>query len=471
MQDKPWQQPGRPFPGEYGDPRDEEQLTTDKAEVTPQVKDLLQRRKDPSFRRELVRTLQQRRNGRDVAQFYQIDQTYPIEPVERAGQEQFETLLAVGELLVRGEDARNPAVQGFAQTYGFSQLPVACLDGRVVRLVNRQVGVGRLEVIARLLQRQGVRASVNHITPLGPIAKGLGGPEPSTGTRPFTANPEQAPGAVTVAVIDTGIAESPRGDRWLAGVPREADNIDRLDAYPPFGFLDFGAGHGTFAAGVLQQVFPQADLRVYRALDSDGVGSEVDVACAMVRAVNDGAQILNLSLGTQTFDDNPPVAIEVALEMLAEYERRHDKEVLVVAAAGNFGVDRKCWPAAFDRTVFPVVAVAGLRADLTPADWSSRGSWVDCSTVAEGVLSTYVEGQESFEIDPHPDSFPRDAWAVWTGTSFAAPQIAGAVARLCQEQQLPPRAALDELLRRGQPIDNYGMAVEILPGTPLEPAP
>jgi hypothetical protein len=53
---------------------------------------------------------------------------------------------------------------------------------------------------------------------------------------------------------------------------------------------------------------------------------------------------------------------------------------------------------------------------------------------------------------------------VWTGTSFAAPQIAGAVARLCQDG-LEPRAALDELLRRGRPIKDFGAAVEILPGT------
>jgi subtilisin family serine protease len=459
MQDEAWQHPGQPFPGGYDDPRSDEQRAADKDRVSPQIKDLLQRRKDVGFRRELVKTLQQRRSGRDVAQFY------PIEWAEQEGAQRFDTLLAAGELLVHGKDANQPSVQGFAQTYGFSQMPVACLDGRVVRLVNRQVGVGRLEVIARLLQGQGVRASVNHITPLGPVAKGLGGPEPSNGSRPFPGNREQAPAAVKVAIIDTGIAGTPRGDQWLAGVPRDAGNVDPLDAYPPFGFLDFGAGHGTFAAGVLQQVFPQAGLRVYRALDSDGIGSEVDVACAMVRAVKDGAQVLNLSLGSQTFDDGPPVAIEVALEIIAELEQRDSREVLVVAAAGNFGGDRKVWPAAFDRRVHPVAAVAGLRADLTPAEWSSRGPWVDCSTIAEGVLSTYVEGQESFEIDPRPDSFPRDAWAVWTGTSFAAPQIAGAVARLCHEEGRAPRAALEELLRRGRPIKDFGVAVEILPGT------
>jgi subtilisin family serine protease len=210
-------------------------------------------------------------------------------------------------------------------------------------------------------------------------------------------------------------------------------------------------------------VAPTTDLRMYRALDSDGVGSEVEVASAMVRAVEEGAQILNLSLGTQTFDDGRPVAIEVALEIIAELEAQSGREVLVVAAAGNFADTHECWPAAFPSPA--VIAVAGLRADLTPSDWSSRGPWVDCSTIAEGILSPYVQGQESWEIDPRPDSFPRDAWAVWTGTSFAAPQIAGAVARLCQEDRLAPRAALQELLRRGQPVTDFGMAVEILPGT------
>jgi hypothetical protein len=452
MTDQAWANPGHPLPpDDYQDPRTSQQRDADRVGVVRQVADLVRRRGNQPYRRELVRTLRQRRAGRSDVQFY---------PVERSGRP--ETLLAAGELLVRREAVNQPVVQGFSQTYGFRQIPIVRLDNRVVRLVNPEIEVGQLEVLARLLQDEGVPASVNHITPLGPIGKGLGGPEPSAGARPFPQGTPAAAEAIRVAVIDTGIDATRRNDGWLAGVPRDA-NIDPLDAYPPFGFLDFGAGHGTFAAGVLQQVAPTTDLRMYRALDSDGVGSEVEVASAMVRAVEEGAQILNLSLGTQTFDDGRPVAIEVALEIIAELEAQSGREVLVVAAAGNFADTHECWPAAFPSPA--VIAVAGLRADLTPSDWSSRGPWVDCSTIAEGILSPYVQGQESWEIDPRPDSFPRDAWAVWTGTSFAAPQIAGAVARLCQEDRLAPRAALQELLRRGQPVTDFGMAVEILPGT------
>jgi hypothetical protein len=49
-----------------------------------------------------------------------------------------------------------------------------------------------------------------------------------------------------------------------------------------------------------------------------------------------------------------------------------------------------------------------LTRDLTPAPWSSSGFWVDCSTVGEGVLSTFVTGQESADLDPDPDTWGKD---------------------------------------------------------------
>jgi subtilisin family serine protease len=445
--------PGRPFPGDYPDPRSPEQREHDGWEVHKQAADLARRSRDSGFRRELVGLLQGRRRTRGDA--------VPFDSVPAAAG--FDTLVVSGELLVHAESLSDHMVQGLLEREGFAQTPVDCLQGRVVRLTRGDVGATRLDDLARILRQHGVPASVNHVTPLGPVAKGLGGPEPSQGARRFprTAGRQTSPNGVAVALVDTGITAEVRSDHWLAGVRRDG-NVDPLDAFPRGGngFLDFGAGHGTFAAGVVQQVAPEADLRVYRALDSDGIGSEVGIACAMLQAVRDGAAVVNLSLGTQTLDDQPLVAVSVALEMIDE-QGQGDQEVLVVAAAGNFASTRPCWPAAFRR----VVAVAGLTADGRPAEWSSRGFWVDCSTVAEGVVSTYVEGRESNEVDPDPDSFGPGAWATWTGTSFAAPQVAGGVARLCQERGLAPRQALRELLRHGRPIPNFGRAIEILPGT------
>lgn len=451
---------GRPFPGDYPDPRSAEQREHDAREVHKQAADLARRSRDVGFRRELLGLLRSRREATERAE--------PFEAVpSRIG---FETLLVSGDLLVPAESLDDAMVRGLIERDGFTETPVDCLDGRVVRLTHGGASTTRLDDLARILRGQGVAASVNHVTPLGPVAKGLGGPEPSEGARPFPTTAWNAggrageggrrPDRVVVAMVDTGIAAEIRSDHWLANVRRD-DNVDPLDAFPMGGngFLDFGAGHGTFAAGVVQQVAPEAEVRVYRALDSDGIGSEVDIACAMVKAAREGASIINLSLGTQTIDDQPLVAVGAALEMIDDL--RGDQEILVTAAAGNFSGTRPCWPAAFRC----VVAVAGLTADGRPAEWSSHGFWVDCSTVAEGVVSTYVEGQESSELDPDPDTFGRNAWATWTGTSFAAPQIAGGVARLCQERGLAPRRALRELLRHGRLTPGFGRAVEILPGT------
>jgi subtilisin family serine protease len=440
---------GCPFPGDYPDPRTAEQREHDGREVHKQAADLARRARDVSFRRELLGLLHGRRDA--------VEGAVPFDtlPTEIG----FDTLVVSGELLVHAESLDNPMIQGLLERDGFSASPVDCLEGRVVRLAHRDVGAMRLDDIARILREHGVPASVNHVTPLGPVLKGLGGPEPSEGARPFPGTGHHSD-RVVVALIDTGIAAEVRSDHWLANVRRDG-NVDPLDAFPKGGngFLDFGAGHGTFTAGVVQQVAPEVEVRAYRAVDSDGVGSEVDIACAMVRAAREGASVINLSLGTQTRDDQPLIAVEAALEMIEDLH--HDREVLVVAAAGNCGNNRPVWPAAFRR----VVAVAGLTADGRPTEWSSRGWWVDCSTVAEGVVSTYVEGKESTEIDPDPDTFGPDAWATWTGTSFAAPQIAGGVARLCQERGLTPRHALRELLRHSTPIPDFGRAVEILPGS------
>jgi subtilisin family serine protease len=323
------------------------------------------------------------------------------------------------------------------------------------------MGPQQLADLARNLRARGFTASVSNITPTAPIAKAIGGPMPAPpgGSWPGGGG-TQAP--AKVAIIDTGIAREIRVDGWLDNVPR-GTSIDPLDAFPlpaGDGFLDFDAGHGTFVAGIVQQIAPDAEIRMYRAIDSDGIASEVAVACQMIQAARHGADIINLSLGCQTQDNVPPVAIRAALEVIRELEREADREVLIVAAAGNYGDARPCWPAAFRR----VVSVAGLAPDMLPSQWSSRGFWVTCSTIGQGLRSTYVQGQESYLDNPTPHHFSTDAWAVWSGTSFAAPQITGALARLHDSGGYSMRGGLAALLRAGRPLPQFGQAVKILPG-------
>ena len=138
--------------------------------------------------------------------------------------------------------------------------------------------------------------------------------------------------------------------------------------------------------------------------------------------------------------------------------------MVIVASAGNMGLDVPMYPAAMEE----VIGVAALDPDgLTRAIWSNYGDWVDCSSVGVGIISTFVEGYE-----PHTENgvvvteyFGPNSWALWSGTSFSAPQIAGAVAQLCQQNDVAPPVALDQLLNGRPTLPGCGYVVPILPGT------
>jgi len=469
---------GDPFPYDFPDRPGHEPYAQLELRLQRQVIELAQRRYEPATRHQLIRLLQRRRQpeyqpqqgaaGPQPGNFTRFDSLLV--------EEGFDTLLVHGEILVAGQDYDGRPVPAprrrpdqYARRYldelGMEASEVECEDlhGRIVRLTNPHMSARELAEVARVLRTRGFAASVSNITPTSPVGKAIGGPLPTAPAAAYQDDP--GPGEpARVAVIDTGITNEIRGDNWLddVHVPR-GGNIDLLDVFPlpgGDGLLDFDAGHGTFVTGIIQQIAPNAHIQVYRALDPDGIASEVTVACEMIRAVKDGADILNLSLGCQTLDDLPPIAISAALDVIREVERREGREVIIVAAAGNFGDTRPCWPAAFRR----VVSAAALAPDMQPSPWSSRGFWVTCATIGQGVCSTYVQGQESALVDPDPNVFGPDSWAAWNGTSFAAPQIAGALARLHEKYQYPYREALVRLLAAGRPIPEFGQTLKILPG-------
>lgn len=352
------------------------------------------------------------------------------------------------------------------------------LQGRLVRVSYPDVDQERakrgpeLYAIAQNLRLNNVPASVDHVVPLNVVLK-IKGAIHAAAER-FTFPPPWAePGnPVTVAVIDTGIEASGRTDGWLSNW-ETPENEDPLDVFPkapakPDHLLDFAAGHGTFVAGIIQQVSPTTIVNIYRAIDSDGIGSEVEVAKAMIRAARDGAAVINLSLGTNTLDGRPPLALSVALEILQdEYP-----QVVVVAAAGNSGTDLQAWPAAFKH----VVAVAALDTDRRPAPWSNRGQWIDFSTIGEGIVSTFVPGRQPDDPSGNrgDDFGPETPWGVGTGTSFAAPQISGAIARLMQRAMTGTGQpitgaweAVAHLREIGIFRPDFGYSVKLLPGTPF----
>jgi hypothetical protein len=374
-------------------------------------------------------------------------------------------LVGTGELLIR-TDAFGPLAKRLAESLGFSPEPMECLRDRVTKLVKAGASAAELSDLAATLRSRGVPVSFNFVPPMAVVIKSQGGPEPAARSWPPREPAVLATGGpVRVAIVDTGVTDQPRSDGWLTGLAAPG-TIDSLYEDPTASspMLDAAGGHGTSVAGLIQHEAPDATLAMYAAVPPDGSALESEIACAMVTAVREGLEagqsvVLNLSLGTTTVDDEPPVALQAAVDLIEELAAEHDRDVLIVAAAGNYGDSRPVWPAALRG----VVAVGALTQQLTPAPWSSHGAWVDCSVLGDGVLTVYVEGTEDLFFDPEPDTFEHDPFALQFGTSFAAPQVAGRVARVAEQEKVSLRHALARVLAGARRIPDFGRVVEIQP--------
>lgn len=466
------------------------------AQVHSQVTELAQLRYQPWARHELLRLLQERRRiprgaelertpgsheapsnpDRDPPAVTQFDYL----PVEVG----FDTLVVRDELLITRNSYADAKPQ--LDQLGLEPRSTGCpqLDEEILKLVpggsadpgekaERETGVSsgnhmgarQLSEIARNLRARGHCVSLVHVTPLMGVVKHPTKPRKATlPDKPYKQDEVERVRPVEVAVIDTGI--------WAERLQdvQDGSEVDPLHAFPlwsgdeAYRYLDLDAGHGTFVTGIVKQVAPRAGVTVYQAVDSDGIGSEVTVACKIIEAVDRGAEIINVSLGCQTQDDYPPIALHQALKFAGE------RGVVVVAAAGNYADTRPCWPAAFRS----VVSVAALAPGLTPVQWSSRGFWVTCSTIGQGLLSWFVDGMESplpgtsaiGREDTSQQQFTGpDPWAVWSGTSFAAAQVTGLLAQRYQAGDgKTPRDVLRGILAEGRPLPDFGQAIEILPG-------
>jgi hypothetical protein len=312
-------------------------------------------------------------------------------------------------------------------------------DGCVVAaLETDDPDVSLLDLRSDITAR-GERVDLDVVAPCGPLKR-------SAGNTPELPPSDVIPGElfrrrdvsehVRIAVIDTGVHRATGGFGGLFdGVDQSSSNRDFLTVINQQqgagDLLDDAAGHGTFVAGITRQIASQVDVVVYRALDSDGLGTDEAIGCAIERAIvdfesdprycnNDKRRlVINLSLGVATLNDRCPLAMALALDHLDP--RYH----AVVAAAGN---ERTCvplWPAADPR----VLAVGSVTSDLRPSAFTNFGWWVDFSLCGEAVVSSYVPGIENSQLDAMPETYVGDSpWATWTGTSFSSPQLAALLA-------------------------------------------
>jgi subtilisin family serine protease len=253
--------------------------------------------------------------------------------------------------------------------------------------------------IAATLSAQGHEVSPNHVVTAQPLF--FGGP---TGVPLPAAAPAYEPGPpspVTVALLDTGVASHP----WFSDCDWFHDQPDEVLDADSDGRLDAQAGHGTFIAGLLLRRAPGVRLRVVRVLDSTGMGDEAGVLRALARLRGARVDVLVLSFGCFTYDDRPSPFLQRALSAFGD--------TVVVACAGNTASSRPFWPAALPG----VIAVGALDSTETGrARFSAHGPWVDACARGEGLTSSFVDF-EHFR-----------SYAIWSGTSFAAAVVAGAIA-------------------------------------------
>src|SRR5205085_10741104 len=159
------------------------------------------------------------------------------------------------------------------------------------------------------------------------------------------------------------------------------------------------AGHGTFIAGLITLIAPDVKIMPVRAVSREGLSDAFRIAQAIKYAVDHGAKIINLSFGT-------PEDSQVMHDAVTYAQNRG---VLMIAAVGNENKGNDAAPQFPSNWNIEVMGVAALDANNRKADFSNFGTNVSVSALGVNLVSAYPETNNT------PD------YAMWSGTSFAAP--------------------------------------------------
>lgn len=237
---------------------------------------------------------------------------------------------------------------------------------------------------------------------------------------------------VRVAVVDTGLwmaaVGSPRSP-WLevGEVVADADDEEHVD---PADIHPYG-GHGTFVAGVVRCVAPDAQVDVEGALVHGGAVYESDIVAQLQEALEGDfkPQIISLSAGTHTRGDFASLGFGM-FGIANELPERDD--VLLVAAAGNDASTKPFWPAAFPW----VVSVGSVDPSGAVSDFSNTGPWVDVYARGRDLVNAFPKGTYKCYEPPNVGQLRTfDGLARWSGTSFATPVVTGLIAARVQQSK------------------------------------
>ena len=253
----------------------------------------------------------------------------------------------------------------------------------------------------------------------------------------WDAAPALAP--VRVAVIDSGVD---------ATHPELVDKIAKAETFVGGSARVDEQGHGTFVAGVIAAAFdnasgiagmaPSAELLVAKVVDTDNLIDVEAEARAIRWAVQNGARVINLSIGGFRDPRDPDQDAFSPLEAAA-VGYAHGHGAVVVAAVGNSLEDPPVpWPYASYPAALPhVLGVSALTRNGSVPPFSNRDKiYNDLAAPGEGILSTFPLAltAESAQCEEQGYSVCAaedfDDFRKGEGTSFAAPQASAAAALL-----------------------------------------
>ena len=246
---------------------------------------------------------------------------------------------------------------------------------------------------------------------------------------------------VTIGLIDTPVwLDHPWLKGHVAALPGGAESGPQVP-------LSEHAGHGTFAAGIIRRIAPGAKILAAGGLDNDGIGDDRTISDLILKLAARNVKVINMSFGGYTEPGYGPLALG---SVIAELSHR----TAFVAAAGNKPDGQRLYPAAMKR----VYGVGALDGCSHRAEFSNFGTWLDACAPGVDIVAPYYETKGKVEVVGSKTQHAFNGFAIWSGTSFAAPQLAAAVAVVMSKTGFGARTAASRVLALGSFVPDLGIA-------------